>query len=397
MFTRIITLFLLFFSAGSFAAAPIDTPLVASQPQMPVEVYDVFNIAHPDKNDEDHRRVGLGDKIHISVHNIKDVLARAALQGKEIKLFLNHRQIDDLKPTSGAPDKDDQYFEFTLERTAVNDKAWTELLGKPVKGSFYDRAVEVSVGLDGTYAEKTISTDIRLIRIRQHWFRGGLFFLLVYLCIMFYLGITKDLLRDAGSDISLLGLKRLGRLPYSLAKVQMAFWFSMVLAAFLFIWMITGNYDIISAGTMGLIGISASTALGAVAIDDNKETATITEVLEQRKQRAALVIELASLPPTDPNYASKTNQKTQLNAEIAKKEAGLNISSHGFLNDILTDVNGISFHRLQMAVWTVVLGVIFIYSVWASLVMPDFSTTLLTLQGITAGTYLGFKFPEKQS
>jgi len=28
--------------------------------------------------------------------------------------------------------------------------------------------------------------------------------------------------------------------------------------------------------------------------------------------------------------------------------------------------------------------------------MPEFSATLLALQGITAGTYLGFKIPEKQ-
>ena len=389
---RTYTMFLLFFRLNSFATTPVDTPQLP-----PVVVYDVFNTAHADKNDKDHQRAGLGDKIHISVHNIKEILARAAVQGKEIKLFLNHRQIDDLKPTSGAPDKDDEYFEFTLERTTVNDKAWTELLGRPVKRSFYDREIEVSVGLDGAYAEKTTFKGIRLIRIRPHWFRGGLLFLLVYFGIMFYLGVTKDLLRDAGPDISALGLIRKGRLPYSLAKVQMAFWFSLVLAAFLFIWMITGNYDIISAGTMGLIGISASTALGAVAIDDNKEAATINEVLEQRKQRDALVAELAILPATDPNYSSKTSQKAQLDADIAKKEAGLNLSSNGFLNDILTDVNGISFHRLQMAVWTLVLGVIFIYSVWASLIMPDFSTTQLTLQGITAGTYLGFKFPEKQS
>jgi len=43
------------------------------------------------------------------------------------------------------------------------------------------------------------------------------------------------------------------------------------------------------------------------------------------------------------------------------------------------------------------LGLVFIYSVWADLTMPSFSATLLTMQGITAGTYLGFKIPEKQS
>jgi hypothetical protein len=34
-------------------------------------------------------------------------------------------------------------------------------------------------------------------------------------------------------------------------------------------------------------------------------------------------------------------------------------------------------------------------SVARDLVMPDFDTTLLGLMGISSGTYIGFKFPEK--
>jgi hypothetical protein len=72
--------------------------------------------------------------------------------------------------------------------------------------------------------------------------------------------------------------------------------------------------------------------------------------------------------------------------------------SEGFLNDILTDeANGISFHRFQMFVWTLVLGLLFIYSVWYRLSMPDFGATLLALLGISSGTYLGFKIPERQT
>jgi hypothetical protein len=66
------------------------------------------------------------------------------------------------------------------------------------------------------------------------------------------------------------------------------------------------------------------------------------------------------------------------------------------LQDILNDAYGISFHRFQMFVWTVVLGFVFLESVWNRLSMPEFSATLLALQGVSAGTYLGFKIPEKQ-
>jgi len=49
-----------------------------------------------------------------------------------------------------------------------------------------------------------------------------------------------------------------------------------------------------------------------------------------------------------------------------------------------------------MFVWTLVLGVIFVGSVYKNLEMPEFSATLLGLMGISSGTYLGFKVPEKQ-
>ena len=62
---------------------------------------------------------------------------------------------------------------------------------------------------------------------------------------------------------------------------------------------------------------------------------------------------------------------------------------------MLSDPSGVSLHRFQMFVWTLVLGVIFVASVYKNLAMPQFSATLLGLMGISSGTYLGFKVPEK--
>ena len=68
--------------------------------------------------------------------------------------------------------------------------------------------------------------------------------------------------------------------------------------------------------------------------------------------------------------------------------------SHHFLIDILSDANGVNFHRFQIAAWTVVLGIIFVTQVVRELAMPQFDGTLLGLMGISAGTYLGLKIPE---
>ena len=70
--------------------------------------------------------------------------------------------------------------------------------------------------------------------------------------------------------------------------------------------------------------------------------------------------------------------------------------SEGFFRDILSDANGISLHRFQILVWSLILGIIFVVSTWKSMTMPEFNETLLTLMGISSGTYIGFKFPEKQ-
>ena len=69
----------------------------------------------------------------------------------------------------------------------------------------------------------------------------------------------------------------------------------------------------------------------------------------------------------------------------------------GFFNDIFSDDQGkITFHRFQIFVWSMVLGIIFLASVYNILTMPDFPNALLALIGISSGTYIGFKFPEKQ-
>jgi hypothetical protein len=53
-----------------------------------------------------------------------------------------------------------------------------------------------------------------------------------------------------------------------------------------------------------------------------------------------------------------------------------------------------SFHRFQMLAWTLLLGFVFVAKVVSDRSMPEFNTMTLTLLGISAGTYLGFKFPE---
>jgi hypothetical protein len=63
----------------------------------------------------------------------------------------------------------------------------------------------------------------------------------------------------------------------------------------------------------------------------------------------------------------------------------------------LNDEAGMSIHRLQMVVWTLVLAFVFVSEVFQELRMPDLDVSLLALMGVSAGTYLGFKVPERNA
>ena len=69
------------------------------------------------------------------------------------------------------------------------------------------------------------------------------------------------------------------------------------------------------------------------------------------------------------------------------------------LKDLLSEDEGegrvITFHRFQIVGWTLILGVVFVSEVLSKLSMPVFDATLLTLMGISSGTYLGFKVSAK--
>lgn len=223
---------------------------------------------------------------------------------------------------------------------------------------------------------------------------------------MWLLANKSDILRDSGPKP--LGIERK---PFSLARFQMAWWFFWVITSFLFIWLITGAYDIITASVLGLIGIGAGTALGAAAIDVSKREEINTQLNRLKEEKLTLDNEIATLDnqinttpqPTDLNQLqqARVTKQTRLNFVkdqiMALDTKASPQKSVNFWNDIFTDGNGgMSFHRFQIFVWTIVLGAIFLYSVWSRLSMPEFNATLLALQGISAGTYLGFKIPEKQ-
>ncbi|MGD0816359.1 MAG: hypothetical protein ABSA83_22430 [Verrucomicrobiota bacterium] len=175
--------------------------------------------------------------------------------------------------------------------------------------------------------------------------------------------------------------------PYSLARTQMAIWFFLIVCSWVFLWLVTGTLDTLTTTVLALMGIGAGTALGAEVQDSGKPRysevidSKIKAIEKKQKDATALASDLAELP----------GLQEQLKQELAKGPP----TTEGFFTDVLTDArDGISFHRFQMFVWTIVLGIVFAVDVYQHLVMPDFDGTMLALMGISSGTYLGFMIKE---
>jgi hypothetical protein len=298
-------------------------------------------------------QVQLGDDITVEVEGLASLVKKSLCTNphKNILLFLDGKPIKDATPFPPT-DPEKRLLVFPLKRTEASREVWAFILGSP---SWSPRKTQVSVGLEGEYAvESAASVDIEVI---PHGWFAFWFILLLFLIGGFgALAVKSDVLRDSGPPPP--GGERK---PYSLSRTQAAWWFFIVLAAYLFIGIITGDFSTSITGTvLVLLGISAGTVLGSAAIDASN----------------------AAAPPAggQPNQPAQTAQTEPT-------------TGHWWL-DILNDKYGVSFHRFQVAVWTLVLGIIFGVQVYKVLAMPQFNETLLGLMGISAGTYLGLKINE---
>jgi hypothetical protein len=316
-------------------------------------------------------------------------------------LFLNGLFIDGVQaaPVANAPNA----LQFQLQYTEANRDAWSRLFGCKMSLSSRNCDFRVTVGLKDGTSMATESTDsLALEFLPNAWAKLWLGISLVLAAATLILAVRSSILRDSGTP------RTDGKLgTYSLGRTQMALWFVTIVLAFLFIYAVTGVVPPITQGALVLMGIGAGTALGASAVDQSNQAsasrAQLTSNMSSlQNQIQTLTTQIAAMQPNDPNLADLQAQLQtakqnldDVNPQLAP--APQMAASEGFVRDILTDVNGVSLHRLQIAAWTLVLWFLFMTSLFGKLTMMDFDATQLTLMAISGGTYLGFKLNEKQS
>ncbi len=349
------------------------------------------------------------DLIHVDVENLDEWVK--ANDAKKLVPYLNGLAIRGNYPAEIHPSKN--HLQFHLQITPENRSVWIDLLGAPTG---IRKPVFFSVGPEDQAPFETVyhpSNRVPLTVISPAYGVVALIVVLVTLILLVWLARSTNLIREPGLRPAGGKLR-----SYNLGRTQMAFWFFLVYSSYVVIWLITDALDTITPSLLGLMGISAGTALSDVMIDSGKDVAnagklqdltaekqTLEQTIPDLQSQVAVVNAIASMTPNDLGNRDSLNKQLQdsrtrlaqvnqqMQALTRPASAGM---SAGFLRDILSDSSGYSFHRFQIFAWTIVLGVIFVSSVYNRLSMPEFSTTLLGLMGISSGTYIGFKFPEQR-
>jgi hypothetical protein len=196
------------------------------------------------------------------------------------------------------------------------------------------------------------------------------------------------------------------KLPFSLGRVQMVFWTIIVLISFVYIFLASGEWNSLTASTVALLGISASTAVGARIADiDSDWTTKFKSALGESEHLTSQITQLqaaanaaGATPPAqltaDLNDAKSKRATVQqaIAALLAGKPQSIR-PSENFWKDILRpNTAETSLHRLQLLIFTVTFAVIFLWYTAYEISMPEFSSTMLALLGISSATYVGFKF-----
>ena len=139
--------------------------------------------------------------------------------------------------------------------------------------------------------------------------------------------------------------------PYSLSRVQLAWWTLLVLGADFGVYAWKGEFWALNGTCLALLGIGAGTSVTGRIIDTR-----------QREAQAA------------------RHQDTE--------------PSRGLFTDILSDDDGISVHRFQTVAFNIAYGVSFMVGTFqdpAAHAFPSFDPTTLFVLGVSASVYVAIK------
>lgn len=405
-------------AAAQAGSQPPTTPTQTPTSQAPATQAPT-TLAPPTVDSLLNRTARMGGRVTIKTTGVIAWRDAKKLDASKLVLYLDGRAMKG--STVQLVDPRREHWEVRLRRTDAARDAWEAVLGSP---DDFTRKVRVGLGPeDGPeFMVREVPPPQNLMLeleiVRRGWFYFAGLAWLALIGLFCWLAATTAIIRDSPSPVpdplhspdpdpaptpESQRKRDLESRPYSMGRSQMAFWFFLVSTAFLGIWLITGEFrGVITAEALLLLGIGTGTALGARAIEANKHTAQVEaapRLAELRSRRMSLAGEVHAALSGGAESMARVAELERTEAALVALEEEIPASPRHrkFLHDILTENGEIGIHRFQIFVWTLVLGVVFMFGAYQTLALPQFDATLLALMGISGVTYLGFKIPEKQT
>ncbi len=292
---------------------------------------------HSTNKYRDDNTVLFGDHLLVAVKNLPvllkqmdSLLTKSKAQSDTlypILLFINGLPANDIKAYS--INKIEGTVNFELKRkSATLSKFHYEWLWSVVQA-------DISIGIKGHDA---IPVDPKMPKVSFKYITYVS--MIVVLCMVIAMLLTFNWLIKKTNLIRITDSQS----KYSLGLTQLLFWVFLIALSFVYIWITTTEMYPITGSVLVLLTISLSTSGGARLVDKARDPSRIFQA-----------------------------------------------SSESFFKDILSDDIGYSVHRVQMAIWTLILGIIFVYEVIVKQQMPQFDNNLLLLMGISSTGYVGLK------
>ncbi|MCA6363895.1 MAG: hypothetical protein IM638_12725 [Bacteroidetes bacterium] len=303
------------------------------------EVIEVFNTGSR-LSPAERKQGGLQSFVSVRLNQRAEWL-RDPKWRKDLCLVINGMPLPEVRPLFF---NNDSIFTFYLERgdSSTNQIAWDII--QQIIDYKITRDVKLSIGtpvLPALPVRNTDSTGFTFIII----YKIGLIafgIVAVAMIVLLFRFRKSQLFRTSAVDET----GKLTEGMYSLAKVQLAFWTVIIILCETYIWCITGALPDLSASSLVLLGISVGTTALSNAV----------------------------------GYANELKPQP---------------TTGSFWRDIITDSAGVpSIHRMQMVIWTILIGFYFVRESWLHFSMPNVSENMLILMGISSGTYVAFKTQE---
>ncbi len=343
-----------------------------------------------------------GGRVVVTVDNLHNVGRDVTRPLDSLKVYVNGYAIPDSRPIRVGPGNE---VSFKLTFTKASQDAWTAVLAD---SSTRGRDVRIGVGFPGG-PEAQPAARAAILRFERFTPRrlylsmlGYAVALLAFVAMVLRSGVLRDSAEESGRPVH--------ERPFSLGRAQAAAWFFAIVAGFLYIRLVTDDYTSLTPQALLLLGIGTATQAASGLVDNTlrkKARATLAEMRPRLARVRAEVREMKALRSSDGEPAALAQLRAQLAVsrverddaarEVARAKAVLTgLPTRGILVDLVSDGQGVSLHRFQMAVWTVILIGIYLTEVVTTWAMPQFNGEMLALMGFSGGAFVGFKMVERQ-